>query len=186
MSSCKVWGGICRPRGAYAPRNSILVALEAQTMTVELEVLCRHAPNGPTPRQEAHELQPDVAGPCAIPILWQLAVLILANAQAANSIVMLHPLLEDGFHLCLHVAPRPTGMEASAARLRRELLRSRRHKEALPQLPHQADANAGRQAFVRHVSWSAGNKTPRAVSEDQGPRVAFFVDRPQLLVQLFF
>ena len=31
--------------------------------------------------KEPGELQPNVAGPCAIPILWQLAVLILANAQ---------------------------------------------------------------------------------------------------------
>ena len=94
-------------------------------MTVQLEVLRRHASYGPTPRKEARELQADVARPRAIPILWQLAVLILANAQATNSSVVLHPLREDGLHNCLHCGPWTTAVETSAARLRRELLRSR-------------------------------------------------------------
>ena len=162
----------------------MLLALKAKIVAMELKVLCRHAPNGPTPRQEASELQPDVAGPRAIPVLWQLAVLILANAQAANSIVVLHPIPEDGFHLCLHVGPRPTGMEASTARLRRELLWGRRNEEAFPQLAHQPDSNAGGQAFVSSIAGTTGNKTPRAVGENQRPRVALFVDRLQLLIQL--
>ena len=160
MSTCKEWGGICRPRDASVPRNSIFVAPKAEIMTMELKVLCRHAPNGPTPRQEASELQPDVASPRAIPILWQLAVLILANAQATNSIVVLHPFFKDWFHLCLHLDPRPTRMEASAAHLRCELLRSRRHKKAFPQLPHQSDSNARGQTFVGSIACTTGDKTP--------------------------
>ena len=53
-------------------------------MAVELEVLRRHASYRSLSGKETGELQPDVAGSCAIAILWQLAVLILANAQAAN------------------------------------------------------------------------------------------------------
>ena len=49
MSSCKVWGGIRRPRGAYAPRNSILIALKAESMMMELKVLSRHTSNRSTP-----------------------------------------------------------------------------------------------------------------------------------------
>jgi hypothetical protein len=58
MSACKVWSvqgssipvsadpRICRPRGAYAPRNSIFVAPKTEIMAMELEALCRHAPYG--------------------------------------------------------------------------------------------------------------------------------------------
>ena len=77
-------------------------------------------------------------------------------------------------------------MEASAARLRRELLRRRRHEEALSKLAHQANANARRQAFISSIACATGNKTPSAVSEDERPRVALLVDRLQLLIQLFF
>jgi hypothetical protein len=81
------------------------------------------APYGLAPRKEGRELQADVARPRAIPILWQLAVLILANAQATNSFVAVHPPGKDGLHLGLHVDPRTAGVEASAARLRRALFR---------------------------------------------------------------
>ena len=113
-------------------------------MTVELKVLCRHASNGSSPRNEARELQANVAGPCAIAILWQLATLILANAQATNSIVVFHPFFKDGFHLCLHFSPRTARVEAFATRFRRKLLWGRRHEEALSQLPHQTNTNGRR------------------------------------------
>ena len=144
-------------------------------MTMELEVLCRHAPNRPAPRKEARELQPDVAGPRAIPILWQLAILILANAQAANSCVVFHPLLEDGFHFCLDFGPWAARMKASAARLRRELLRSRRNEKALSQLAHQPFSNARGIAFVGSIPCFAGDQPPRAVSEDELAQVAFLL-----------
>ena len=86
-------------------------------MTVKLKVLRRHAPYGSLSGEETGELQPDVAGPCAIAILGQLAVLILANAQATNPIVVLHPLLEDRFHLRLHFGPRTARMKTFATRL---------------------------------------------------------------------
>ena len=84
---------------------------------MELKVLDRHASNGSLPCEEARELQPDVACTCAISILWQLAVVILANAQATNSFVALHLLFQDGFHVCLHVDLGAAGMKASATRL---------------------------------------------------------------------
>ena len=41
-------------------------------MAVELEVLRRHASYRSLSGKETDELQPDVAGSCAIAILWQL------------------------------------------------------------------------------------------------------------------
>ena len=85
-------------------------------MTVEVQVFRCHASNGSTPRKEAGKLQANVAGPCAIAILWKLAVLILANAQATNSIVVLHPFFKDGFDLRFHLGPRTARMKAFATR----------------------------------------------------------------------
>ena len=50
------------------------------------------------------------------------AILILANAQATNSIVVLHPLFEDGFHLRLHLGPRAARVKTFATRFGRVLL----------------------------------------------------------------
>ena len=83
-------------------------------MTMELKVLCRHASDGSSPRNEARELQANITSPCAVAILWQLATLILANAQATNSIVVLHPFFKDGFHFSLHFSPRTARVEAFA------------------------------------------------------------------------
>ena len=74
------------PGRLRAPRNSILIA---EIMAMELKVLCRHAPDGSLSGKKPGELQPNVACPYAIAILWQPAILILANAQATNSIVVL-------------------------------------------------------------------------------------------------
>ncbi len=59
----------------------------------ELKILCRHASDGSSPRNEARELQANVTSSCAVAILWQLATLILANVQATNSIVVFHPFI---------------------------------------------------------------------------------------------
>ena len=115
-------------------RSPCSLALEASTVQSQLLLLSRHGPNRTLTSEQPLKLHTDVKRSRAVAILDQLAVLVLANAQAANlaSVTSSHRWV------------RATQTHAPTARLRRVVLRSDSHHEPPRKLPHQPDTNARR------------------------------------------
>ena len=152
----------CDPRLA---KKSI--ALDASDVEgVKRSLLIAHLFDGTQSVEKTAELVADVGRTHSISILWQLAALVLADAQTSH---FLAPLGLD-FH------PRSRRCHALAARLRRVVLSRERDDEALGQLAHEPNANRGWIALLDAGGQCASRGAPRAIRQDERALVPLLVD----------
>ena len=74
---------LAHPRAAYSPRLSIL-AVDTNSMLIELQIIGRHFAYGWFTHEESLELKADVARGVDVTVEMGLAALVLADAQTPN------------------------------------------------------------------------------------------------------